>query len=268
MATMNRFALRAAFFVGFCLQLGTSANAQSIGDNMISYLNGTLATRVGGGECDQMATEALRVAGGEFVPSDLGDDFPSTGDKVWGTLVTVISNQNNTWSDSNPGNTCLPGDVIQFGSAVLGTTSYPQQFTCVVAAVDTSGRPTSIYQQNFNNNRVVQQATFDATQLNNGWLRIYRPIERIDRFNEWKFTIVNNDTRQHTYYLMYGEDTITVVTVTAANTAGSFYIHSVDTDGTVPNFLLYNETSYFVQVAKGNEIYQSPNGLAILQLSQ
>lgn len=265
---LKRFALRLSVFVGACLQFGALASAQSIGDTMVATLAEKLNQRLGGGESDHLATEALRIAGGEFVPSDLGNDYPSSGDKVWGSLVTVISCNNSSWIDTNPANLCQAGDVIQFGSAVFDSVSFPQQFTGVVAAVDSNGRPTSIYVQNFNGNRVVQQRAIDTRQLSAGWLRIYHPQARIDRFNEWKFTIVNNDSQSQTYDLLDGIDTIITVTLTAANNTGSFTVHSVTTDGTVPNFLLYNETSYFVEMGKGNEVFSSTNGLAVRQLSQ
>jgi hypothetical protein len=210
----------------------------------------------------------LGIGGGVFVPAVLGNDFPSAGDKVWGSLVTVISCNNSSWIDTNPTNFCQAGDVIQLGSAVFDNVSFPQQFTGVIAAVDANGRPTSVYVQNFNGNRVVQQSAIDTRQLSAGWLRIYHPQARIDRFNEWKFTIVNNDGRSHTYDLLDGINTITTVTLGAASNASSFRVHSVTTDGTVPNFLLYNQTSYFVEMGKGNEVFRSTNGLAVRQLSQ
>lgn len=267
MSVSNCFALRSTIFVGICLQFTALANAQSIGDSMVASLADKLNSRIGGGESDHLASEALRIGGGEFVPSDLGDDFPSSGDKVWGDLVSVISCNNGRWFDSNPTNDCLPGDVIQFGSAVIDRVNYPQQFTGVVFTVNSSGRPSSLFLQNFNGNRVVQQASIDTGKLTAGWLRIYRPLSRIDRFNEWKFTIVNNDSRSRTYELLDGVDTVITATLSAANNSGSYQIHSVTTDGTVPNFLLYNQTSYFIEMAKGNEIFWSPNGLAVRQLN-
>ena len=113
------------------------ANSQTIGSAMVSFAQGRVGTRVGGGECAHLATEALRVNGGEFVPGDLGADSPGTGDYVWGTLVTVISYANKTWSDSNPTNACLPGDVIQYGgSAIMAGARFPSRHTSVVTTVD------------------------------------------------------------------------------------------------------------------------------------
>lgn len=251
-----------------CLHFGNLAHAQSIGDSIVGYLNSAQGARVGGGNSHHMASEALRIAGGEFVPADLGVDSPNTGDKVWGTLVTVISCNNGNWTDSTPANACLPGDVIQLGSAEFGPTSYPNRFTVVVAAVNQSGRPSSIFQQNFQGNRTVQKSGFDVTSLSSGWIRIYRPIQRIDRFNEWKFTVVNNSSSDLSFDVMVGIDTDSSFTLTSANTGGSYLVYSLTSDGTVPNLLLGNFTSFFVQTAKGNVITDSGDGPAISQLSK
>jgi hypothetical protein len=262
---VTRIAIPALILLAFAT---ASARAQSIGDNVVTYLNGALNTRVGGGEADHMATEALRISGAEFVASDLGSDYPNVGDKVWGTRVTRINCDNGVWYDSYPDRLCLPGDIIQFGSAVFGNTIYPQHFTAVVASVNAAGRPISIFQQNFSANRVVQQATIDTTSLTAGWMRVFRPITRIDRFNVWKFTAVNNSATDQSYQMMNGIDIDSTVSLTAANTAGSYIVHAVTTIGTVPNFLLSNQTSFFVETPKGNEVYDSPDGTAIRQLSQ
>ena len=263
------FAIRMAVLVGLYMRFTeTSANAQSIGDNVVSYLNGAMNARVGGGESDHLATEALRIAGGEFVASDLGTDSPSAGDKVWGTLVTKIVCDNSGWFDYGSNNQCLQGDIIQFGGATFGNTIYPAQFTAIVATVNVGGRPSSVYQQNFGGNRVVQQASIDTTKLMSGWMCIYRPIQRIDHFNVWKFTAVNNSASSQSYQMMIGIDIDSAITLTAANTAGSFIVHAVTTIGTVPNFLLSDNTSFFVESPKGSEIYDSSNGFGIRQLQQ
>ncbi len=233
---------------------------------MVTYLQGQLNKRVGGGECSHLAIEALRVGGGEFVASDLGTDNPDAGDLVWGSRVARISSSSSDNSDQD--RWCRPGDVIQFSSAEFDVIVYPKQFTAVVATVNDNGRPDSVFQQNFDGNRIVQQVTIDTNQLTSGWLRIYRPIARIDRFNEWKFTIVNNCTSNQGYQVLTGISADTVVTLTSSTTADSYRVHSITTDGTVPNFLLSNQQSFFVETGKGNEAYDSTMGTAIRQLSQ
>ncbi|HUQ71884.1 MAG TPA: hypothetical protein VM165_20300 [Planctomycetaceae bacterium] len=250
--------------------LGLPASGQTVGSNMVSFLNGKVGVRVGGGECAHMATEALRVSGGEFVPSDLGVDSPSSGDYVWGDLVTVISYASKKWTDSSPANKCQVGDIIQYGSAKFGKTSFPSKHTSVVTAVDaTKSRPTAVLQQNFGGVRTVKAATINVTGLTAGWIRIYRPRPRVDVQNVWKFTTVNNTSTSQAYSLMVDTAVISSVSPTAANTAGSFRIHKVTTDGTVPCLVLSNGQSLFVTTTKGLELYQLTSGSAgVRQLSQ
>jgi hypothetical protein len=255
---------------------GTTSNAPNdpvanpMGCAMVSYLQSKLNLRVGGGECAHMATETLRACGGEFVPADLGADYPSTGDYVWGDLVTVISYANKKWTDSNPSNPCQAGDVIQYGSGTkIGTASYSSRHTSVVSTVDsTKKRPTNIYQQNFGGVRTVKTATIDVTKVTAGWIRIYRPKARINVTNKWKITVVNNATTSQTYTIMVGTSTVSTVSTTAANTSGSFKVQTVTTSGTVPCLVLSNGQSIYLTNAKGNEIYVDGSTVGVRQLSQ
>ena len=146
---MNRFVLRGiiAFLAGLTFTLPAEAN--TVGDSMAFYLSGQVGKRVGGGECAHMATEALRVGGGEFIPNYLGADSPSSGDYVWGTLVTVISYSNKTLSDSAPTVAVQVGDVIQYRNATISGTLFAHHTSVVksvtagtsTAAGSTLGRP-------------------------------------------------------------------------------------------------------------------------------
>lgn len=87
--------------------------------------------------------------------------------------------------------------------------------------------------------------------------------------SKWKFTVVNNASTAQNYTVMVGTSTVSSVSLTATNTAGSFRIHKVCTTGTLPNLLLSTGQSLFVQTAKGNEIY-NPTGatFGLRQLAQ
>ncbi len=98
----------------------TAIAQADVGSSLVNCLNENLGKRLGGGESDHLAREALRLSGGEFSSADLGTDSPETGDYVWGTLVTEISCVNNQWSDTNPDADCRPGDIIQYGNAEFG----------------------------------------------------------------------------------------------------------------------------------------------------
>jgi hypothetical protein len=257
---------------GLCLFACTATvsaqdGGDSIGGKMVAYLTAHLNERVAGGSAWHMASEALRIAGGEFVPGELGQDAPYDGDRVWGTLVKVISNSG-TLQDSAPQTAVQPGDVIQFHSATVGTTTYSHHFTAVVAEVNADGQPTSIFSQNRNSVRKVQKSDFDVTALTSGWMRIYRPKARVDRPDEWKFSVVNNNPGPQTYDLMVGIEVETSASLSDANSYGSYRVHWVKTDGTVPNLLRLSVGSYFMETGKGYEIPTSTDENGFRQLDE
>lgn len=236
---------------------------------MVTYLTGKVGARVGSGEAPDLASEALRVGGAEFYQGDLGDDFPGDGDKVWGTLVKTIQITDGVWSDSNPGSACQPGDVMQFGgNAVIDTTAYPANFTAVVNTVNAFGRPGSVFQQNLGNIRTVQTAVIHVKRLTAGWIRIYRPITRVDEVGTWKFSVVNNTASSQVYTVMIDVDTVTTVTATAANTKGSYVVHKITNDTIVP-CVVNGDNTIYLETGKGNEIYTTDAGTPDLrQLDQ
>ncbi len=237
------------------LALGAiSTSAQEIGQKMTNYLHAKVGMRIAGGESWQVATEALRVGGGEFVPGDLGADSPNSGDRVWGDLVTVIAAHGNEgWSNSNSSADVLPGDVIQYGGARFGETWWPSKFTAVVAEVNQAGRPSSVYQQNKSGDEQVSLASIDVTNLSDGWLRIYRPKPREDAVNVWKFTTVNKSAIAQEYGVIVEITDVETVNSGEAGTAGSYRIHKITTDGTVPALLLDNGENMYVENGKAYE---------------
>ncbi len=269
---MNRF-YRSVWQAGLAViiisSLGLPVEAQSIGDKLVTFLDGQVSSRVGGGGSSDMATEALRVAGGEFYPGDLGLDYPGDGDSVWGTLVTVIRVTDGVWLDVSPGNASQPGDILQFGgSAKINDVSYPTRFTAVTRTVNDRKRPSGVYQQNFGNVRSVKSASIDVTQLSQGWIRIYRPVPRVDTDNSWKFTVVNNTGSSQPFTVMFGITTVNTQTASSANTSGSFYVFKITTDGTVP-CVVNNDNTIYVETGKGNEIFSTDsNSVGLRQLSQ
>jgi hypothetical protein len=268
------FSFRTQALLTGCLLLVITALAQAdVGADLAGCLNENLGKRLGGGESEHLAMEGLRLSGGEFNPADFDADSPSTGDYVWGTLVTEISVVNNKWSDSNPAADCLPGDIIQFGNAEFGETKFAAHHTAVIKEVSSktppsSARPTAVWQQNFANNRTVQVAALDTKLLTAGWLRIYRPKAREDETNTYKITLVNSTSDAQQVKVMVDNSVINTFNLSADNTAGSFLCYTVSTTGTVPCLVLCdNTTTIYLQTAKGNSIAKDANGNnALLQL--
>lgn len=255
----------AIFALIFSVSFTLPAQAQSIGDAMITYLNGKVGARVGGGEASHLASEALRVGGAEFYSGDLGEDSPGNGDKVWGTLVTLIQVTDGTWSDSNPDNPCQPGDVIQFGgNAIISGTTYPGNFTAIVKTINSYNRPGSVFQQNLGGVRTVQTASIQAKGLTAGWIRVYRPVTRVDEVGTWKFSVVNNSASSQVYTVMIDVDIVSTVTATAANTSGSYLVHKITNDTIVP-CVVNGDNTIYLETGKGNEIYTDDAGAVDLR---
>ncbi len=149
----------------------TSPTSTSLNQLVVEYANSHLGDHVGGGECAQLVEEALRVAGGNFVPQS-----PGNGDYIWGELLTVIT----PGHDSNPTVRCTPGDIIQYQDVSLSSGSATPQHTAIVGQVDSNGRPTQIYEENVAGDR---HDRYDAESVNSatvlaGTIHIYRPTVR------------------------------------------------------------------------------------------
>lgn len=263
---MKRYLLLTGLVISSVIPTNLFAQTGNLGSSVVSYLTAKQTQRIGGGESSDMAVEALRVSGAEFYSGDIGPDYPSSGDTTWGTLVTSISRDDGSVVDSAPNAAVLPGDVIQFCNDVkIANKEYPEHFTAIVRTVSSEdgSRPTSIFVQDLDDNRTVQAASLSTDLLQHGSLRIYRPVTRRDAPNVWKFTVVNNVSSSQAYTIMVGTDAVKVVNSAGANATGSFFVHRVETNGTVPA-IVDGDASLYVQNATGDEFYGSP--LAIRQL--
>lgn len=189
------------------------ANGQSIGAKMVTFLDKRIDHKLGGGECAHLASEALRVAGGEFIRSDIAPDFPTSppGNYVWGTLVTVIEFKNGKIVDSNLSSKVSPGDIIQYRNVKLSNgKSYPHH-TSVVCSVNTKARPSKVYEQNISGVRKCMKNSIDLTKMTAGWVRIYRPKARSGGSTVKKFTIVNFKDFSETVKIKVGSRTTSLV---------------------------------------------------------
>ena len=247
-----------------------TCHGQTLNSKVATFLAGKVGVRVGGGECAHAASEALRAAGAEFTNTDLGPDSPTAGDYVWGTLVKSISIVNGRWTDSKPTTKLLPGDIIQYRNAKFvypTSTSSSTQHTSIVAAVNTAGSATFVYEQNFNRIRLVRRNSIDLTKLVSGYLRIYRPKARVNRTGQTKFSLVNNRTSNQTITLLVGTSNLGSFSLTSANTLASYQTRWVTLTGTtLPITLrLSNGASVSVVNAGAYEIYTTSAGAAAIR---
>ncbi|MGL4549971.1 MAG: hypothetical protein ACRC33_02185 [Gemmataceae bacterium] len=157
----------------------------TINDRVVAYLEARMGQRVGGGECAHVTSEALRAAGAKFIR---GADHPTPGDYVWGSLVKVVTAGGASASAAR----CRPGDIIQYRNTRFSNGMWASHHTSVVATVDALGRPTAVYEQNFNNQRVIVKNPIDFSLMTSGYVRIYRGVPRVPVAGRTEFTLVNN----------------------------------------------------------------------------
>lgn len=145
-----------------------------------------------------------------------------------------ISIVNGKWTDSKPTTKLLPGDIIQYRNANFvypTSTSSSTQHTSIVAAVNTAGSATFVYEQNFNRIRSVRRNSIDLTKLVSGYLRIDPPkAGQSNRTN--KILLVNNRTSNQTITLLLGTSNLGSFSLTSANTLASYQTRWVTLTGT------------------------------------
>lgn len=262
--------LHSAAVVILLLTVSSECAAQTLNSKLSTFLAGKVGTRIGGGECAHAATEALRAAGAEFVSADLGKDSPSPGDYVWGTLLKTVSYSAGRLTDSAPATKLQPGDIIQYRNAKFVYPTYwtsTFQHTSIVATVNTLGRPTFVYEQNFNGIRTLRKNSIDLMKLTSGYLRIYRPKPRLTTSGQTKFTVTNNMASTQSIAIRVGSSTLGSFNLTAANTLNSYQIRWVTITGskTPITLRLSNGQSLAVTSAGGYEIYRTTAGVAALR---
>jgi hypothetical protein len=259
-----RFKQRVVLSMLFLASLASTA--LSVGST--DFLKARIGMRVGGGECANMVSEALRVSGLEF----FGLNPSNNGDFVWGTPVKKISFANGKWIDSNPNAKVQPGHVIQYFNANFAGIGLFQQHTSVVATVNASGMPTQVYQQNVGNDgdpakRTVHLDSIDLTKLNGGWVTIYRPFPRMDAPGTYKFSIVNNAGTNQQVQLFSGQQLLSIISMSNANTTNSYTTQPVTGSNLPPTLRLGNGASIAITNAGGYEIFQNGATVGLRRLN-
>jgi CHAP domain len=202
-----------------------------LNSQVVSFAQSHLHQKVGGGECAHLANEALRVAGADFVGHD-----PGKGDYTWGTLVTTITPGRDSSTAAS-----RPGDIIQFQNVKTSGGWTADHHTAIVAAVDSHGRPTQVYEQNVGVNG-KGAGTHDRTErldpivLNSktitaGTIHIYRPTRRVDSPGKVQFSVVNDTSSSQTVTLFFNGKASGTFTLDLINTAGSYTNRSVSSPG-------------------------------------
>jgi hypothetical protein len=159
-----------------------------LNQRMDTFLSAQNDHRLGGGECSDAATEALRVCGGSFMIVDPGQN----GNYAWGTRFATIAGGKLLAEGANPDGV-EPGDIIQCWSP-------DGHHTMIVASVDKDGFPKLVHEQNWGEpgNRYLRIGD------RNSWLKsyagtitIYHPVERTrPPTGKSEFTIANTTSEE------------------------------------------------------------------------
>ncbi len=188
----------------------------SINTLVLEFAQAHLGEQVGSGQCADLASEALRVAGADFAVDD-----PGNGDYIWGTLIATITPGN----DSNPTVPCVPGDIIQYQNVTLADGSTAAHHTSIVAAVNANRRPTYVYEQNVNGNLtdVYDSSVINAQTVEQGTIHIYQPVPRVDSPGEVQFTVTNDTSNAQTVTLYENGTAEFSDSLNAYQTLGSYF---------------------------------------------
>ena len=155
-----------------------------VNEKVVAFAKKSIGEQVGDGECATLANEALKSAGGKSISAY--KDSPNEGDYVWGELVYGREVKDGKLIESgNAKLKVVPGDIVQFRDAKFagrrsggGTyTMTASHHTAVVVNTTPNGKVLGILHQNSNGNKTVAEAILTLTDLQGGWIKIYRPAK-------------------------------------------------------------------------------------------
>jgi hypothetical protein len=208
--------------------------------------------RIGGGECAHLATEALRIAGAEF----LRTEPKGTEDYVWTSNRVARL----THGGQLAGKRFQVGDIIQYHHAKFSAGDDLAHHTQVVAAVDSQGRIAQVFEQNVGGRFAQRRAITDLTRLTGGSVSIYRPVVRATQPGRVEFTIVNNTSVSRTFKILIASSETETTTLSEANTTDSYKDRFVNYSGTARPTLKFEQTSLVIEDGAAYEVFSLPGG--------
>jgi hypothetical protein len=158
-----------------------------INADVVKFCEEHKGRKVGDGQCTDLVAAACDRAGAK----GLGrfKDRPNAGDYVWGELVYGLRVKDGARvEDGVVGKTVRPGDIVQFRDTRFkgrhGFWSYPHH-TAVVSKVSADGKVLHVLHQNVGSGDMsddermkVKEGTLHLEELEDGWIKVYRPLPR------------------------------------------------------------------------------------------
>lgn len=228
--------------------------------NLAKYLKDSVDNKRGGGECAHLATAMLQANGYDFTRTE------SIGTKnyAWSSDLIVEFTTGKTSTRKK----FVVGDIIQFHNAVFsaGASAKLMHHTQVVGEVDSQGRITKVYEQNYNSIRKVRLTTpKDISKLTGGFVTIYRPVSRYSTPGFIEYTIVNKTLQDRTYKSKIG-DSNSDTSLTSYDTAHSYKSRSMKFHGSVIPTIGIGSSTVKVKDGSAYEIYLKSDGKVAIRL--
>lgn len=167
------------------------SNSDKFGDHVANWAETKLGQKVGNGECWTLAHDALQKGCGNY--AYVSDAFNH------GAKILTLEASNGSVSKSEQLDEIRRGDIIQYKTCIFKTASSIRKFgapdhTSIVLDVKSKGADSSetvleIAHQNANGVRNVTVDDLNLSELNEGTLTIFRPIEKEwagELNTEWK----------------------------------------------------------------------------------
>jgi hypothetical protein len=230
-----------------------------VGTRVAAFAAAHVGRRVAGGECAQLAAEALRVAGARFTVFGEG-----IRDYAWGTPVATVTGTAHGGTYSESAAAVRVGDVLQYANVRFRDGTAADWNTAIVAAVDAAGRVTAVYQQNFNGVRAVARHPLDLSTLVAGTVKVYRPIPRLAAPGRFRFSIVNSTGASVAVTEQAGSGSA-AYTLTRADTAASYQARWWVTYGGARLILTAAGRSVAVEDGAGYEVYRTAAGAVAIR---
>lgn len=185
---MRRFSLLLAtawLTLGFASPTASSPNKTSINDRIVTFCKKAVGTKVGDGQCADLAYQAILAAGAES-PDDFKDD-PKPGDYVWGKFLYEHKVDGDETLEKGDRAAVQPGDIVQMRDVIIEHEEQTREYitketidadhhTAIVTSVSPDGLTYDVIEQNANDEPTVTVGKLHLEDMKQGYILVYRAI--------------------------------------------------------------------------------------------